>query len=1041
MSTDVAPLRVRLLGGFVIEGLDERTLGTRKARILLKRLAVAAGRPVSTDELSDAVWGDDRPSRPNDQLSVLVSRLRGVLGADRIPRTDAGYSLAADWTDVVELRSLATEVEARMRAGELGAAMAGAQSVLALANGSLLPEEDAEWVDAARPAIDRLVADARLLAAEAALAAGSPAEARAAAQGVLDHDPYDEVALRLVMRADVGAGRPGAALAAYAHVRHRLADDLGVDLSPETEDLHTAIVRGELVAIVASDSGLVGRVAELALLNDALRRAAAGTAAVLVIEGEAGIGKSALLRRWMLDAGTSALVVAGRCDELGRDLPLQPVFDGLAAQLAGLGREATAALLGPEAALLNPFLGRGVPTDPAPVTTVVDAAAGRAALFGALLAVLGRAAGERPLVLVVDDLHSAAAGTAEFLAFAPRRLSHVMVVASRRPQPGPDLPQAERLVVGPLSFDEAATLVGAQCADEVYARSGGHPLFLRELASQPSGDLPATIVDAVRVSLAELGDAAPSVQAAAVCGSDVAVDLVAAVMGQPVRVVLDHLERATRVRMLEPRGSGLGFSHELIREAVEKTATPTRRTAIHQEALAFMAAYGPDDPLAMARHARQAGDRSRAADALAAAASRAAERFEIETAELLLNEAIELADAAPIRLARGRLRLARIDLDGAAADAARAIELGGGVSGFELAGWVAYYRRDFETALRYADEGVERSHDDPAVRASCLALGGRIRHTRGDLGDAQQRLEEGVRVAPPAIRGVVQVWHAQLLAHQGDTGAAIDLARRALLDPHFGHPFAAGHGRFTLIYALAVAGRWEEALEAVEDLETQIARQGDRRFPPVVANMRGWLLRGVGRIEEATELHEAALEMAPGPTMLEAHYAALLDLTELHLARGDADAAREVSQSSQGVLEWTGSMFWRHRNRYRLLAARIASAGGNHDAAAEEARQVAAAAAARGDRRYAHRGLLVTAAADARRGVAPDLGSLGAVIERFVPISGPDGWRDLAELARATGSPVVWRRAEELASTLVRSAGGGSDIERAVGQQLERYRL
>src|SRR5581483_253346 len=154
---------------------------------------------------------------------------------------------------------------------------------------------------------------------------------------------------------------------------------------------------------------------------------------------------------------------------------------------------------------------------------------------------------------------------------------------------------------------------------------------------------------------------------------------------------------------------------------------------------------------------------------------------------------------------RGRLRIARLDLADAATDAARAIELGAGVEGFELAGWVAYYSRDYDTAVRYADEGVARA-GDPGPRASCLALSGRIRHTRGNLADARQRLEEGVAIAPPGIRGMVQVWHAQLLAHLGEADRSADEARRGLLDPRLAHPFATGHGWFTLAYALALGG-------------------------------------------------------------------------------------------------------------------------------------------------------------------------------------------------------------------------------------------
>ena len=143
-TVDARPLRVRVLGGFAVEGLEERALGTRKARLLLKRLAVAGGRPVSADELAAVVWGDELPSNPNDQISVLVSRLRGVLGADRLPRSDAGYCLAADWFDVVELDKSVAETEERLRSGETASALAAAHVVLGLATGGLLPDEDGE---------------------------------------------------------------------------------------------------------------------------------------------------------------------------------------------------------------------------------------------------------------------------------------------------------------------------------------------------------------------------------------------------------------------------------------------------------------------------------------------------------------------------------------------------------------------------------------------------------------------------------------------------------------------------------------------------------------------------------------------------------------------------------------------------------------------------------------------------------------------------------------------------------------------------------
>ena len=1041
------PVRVRLLGGFVVEGLDEKALGTRKARLLLKRLAVATGRPVPADELIAVVWPERPPREPADQLSVLVSRLRAVLGPDRLPRSDAGYAFVADWFDVVELEQRVHELEGRLRAGERASALAAAQAALGLAVGGLLPEEDGEWVDGARPVFERLVSRARLLAGEAALAAGEFGAARAAGQSALDGDPYDEAALRLVMSADASAGRPGAALAVYATVRHRLSEELGADPSPETEALHTQIVRGEFSAspeITDRTAKVVGRDHEIDLLDELVGRAADGTAASVVVEGEAGIGKTALLSTWTERISRDVLVLSGRCDELGGDLPLQPVVDGLATHLLGLGRDEATDLLGVETPLLAPLLGRST-SEPRPTaTTVVDMETGRGVLFSALATVMRRAAGQRPLVLVVDDLHQAAPGTAEFLAFCVRRMTHLLVVAARRPEPGPDLRGSQRIVLGPLSLPQVVALVGSERGAALHERSGGHPLFLRELATADGDELPGSLVAAVRARLERLGEAAAYIEVAAACGTEIDVSLIAAIAVRPVPAVLDGVEQAALAGLLRPRGAALVFSHELVREAIEAGTSPPRRVEIHRAAVVELAGRPDADPLTLARHARLGGDRPVAARALVGGAGAATARFEARSAERLLDEAVELHDHGAARLARGRLRLARLDLDAARHDARAAIELGAGVEGFELAGWVAYYDRDYDTALRYADEGVERSAE-PGVRASCLALSGRIRHTRGQLTDAAARLEEGVAIAPPGMRGMVQVWLAQLLAHTGEPGRAADMASRGVLDSNPAHPFAWGHGRFTVAYAYGVAGRWSAAMDALDELDALAGRQQDRRFPPVAANVRGWLLRGAGQLDEARALHQFAADSDLGPTFQEARYAGLLDLAECDLAAGNLEEAAAAVDAARGVLDWTGSMAWRHRNRYRLLADRVASMGSHRAEAAEDARAVAAGAAERGDRRYQHRGFLIAAAIDARAGRPVDPDALDSLVTGFVPLCGPDGWRDLAELAAATRSTEVWRHAEKQAAVIVSEASARPGIDRlkvadAVRAQLERLR-
>lgn len=233
---------MRLLGGLAVEGRRPAEVGSRKARTLLAALAVVPGQAVAADVLAEVLWGEHLPGRPVDQLGVIVSRLRGVLGPERIIRVDAGYRLQPSWVDVDELLAGAATSQRHLAAGDALSARLAATMALDLVAGPLLPEEEAPWFDQPRSAAARSVAAANLVVAEAALLAGDPLGAAAAASLGLDHDPYDEAALRALMRAHASAGRPASALAAYAAVRRRLADDLGVPPDERTEALHDQLL-------------------------------------------------------------------------------------------------------------------------------------------------------------------------------------------------------------------------------------------------------------------------------------------------------------------------------------------------------------------------------------------------------------------------------------------------------------------------------------------------------------------------------------------------------------------------------------------------------------------------------------------------------------------------------------------------------------------------------------------------------------------------------------------------------------------------------
>src|SRR5579859_5825361 len=108
-------LALRVLGDFGVDGVEPQALGSKKARLALHLLALGAGHVVPSDVLADALWEHDPPSRPGDQLAVLMSRLRSVLGKERIEHRDDGYLLRADWLDATELAALTDEAERRGR--------------------------------------------------------------------------------------------------------------------------------------------------------------------------------------------------------------------------------------------------------------------------------------------------------------------------------------------------------------------------------------------------------------------------------------------------------------------------------------------------------------------------------------------------------------------------------------------------------------------------------------------------------------------------------------------------------------------------------------------------------------------------------------------------------------------------------------------------------------------------------------------------------------------------------------------------------------
>jgi hypothetical protein len=173
-------------------------------------------------------------------VAVLMSRLRSVLGRDRIEHRDRGYLLHCDWLDATELAGLTAEIESRRQAGQVMGAVAAARVALSLPRGDGPQPLPGEWAQLRQVELDRLISRARLVAATALLEAGDwMGAADAAAAAAAQRDRYDEAALRILLRAHVMGGQMAGALALYASARQRMADELGTDpLARDGRALH-----------------------------------------------------------------------------------------------------------------------------------------------------------------------------------------------------------------------------------------------------------------------------------------------------------------------------------------------------------------------------------------------------------------------------------------------------------------------------------------------------------------------------------------------------------------------------------------------------------------------------------------------------------------------------------------------------------------------------------------------------------------------------------------------------------------------------------
>jgi DNA-binding NarL/FixJ family response regulator/tetratricopeptide (TPR) repeat protein len=381
---------------------------------------------------------------------------------------------------------------------------------------------------------------------------------------------------------------------------------------------------------------LIGRAAELAELTRVLGVSDGPTSGVVLLSGDAGVGKTRLLHELRnLAQSAGEYVLVGHCLDLGDSalpyLPFGEAFGSLEADSPALAAEIASAQ--PPVTRLMP--GRRPPSGAGPAD---GARADRTELFEAVYSALGRLGDDAPLLLVIEDLHWADRSTRELLSllFARPFASPVSIVASYRSDDlhrrhplraavaeWTRLPRVSRLHLAPLADADVRKLVRSlhpaplreSDVRTVVDRAEGNAFFAEELvaaAELGSGPLPSDLSTLLLVRLDQLDEPARRlVRAASVAGRYVAHDLLASVSGLADDELDVAVRSAVETNVLVPVGAdAYAFRHALLAEAVYNDLLPGERVRLHAgyvEALS-RADRGPGSAADIARHARAAHD-------------------------------------------------------------------------------------------------------------------------------------------------------------------------------------------------------------------------------------------------------------------------------------------------------------------------------------------------------------------------------------------------------------------------------------------------
>jgi predicted Ser/Thr protein kinase/tetratricopeptide (TPR) repeat protein len=678
----------------------------------------------------------------------------------------------------------------------------------------------------------------------------------------------------------------------------------------------------------------VGRDRELEQLAEVWRHVTSGHRQLVMISGEAGIGKTRLaLTFGRRAADDGATVLVGRSDEEAL-VPYQPFVEALSWYVrvcpeADLRSAVATSSGGEELAQLVPDVMRRCPDMPA--STVIGAESQRYRLFEAVATLLAAASRARPLLLVLDDLHWAdkptllllrhivrasdpaalcIAGTyrdselarthplAEMLADLRREPIGVTRLALR----GLDEPQVQGLVRSVTGYDAPETLGRA-----VFDSTGGNPFFVGEMlrhlhetgglvrqdATATAFGLPAGVKEVIGRRLSRTSeDCNRALTLAAVIGRDFDAAVLEALGDLPGDRLLDALDEAARAHLITELVGGRGrfsFLHALIRETLYDELGSSRRIRLHRrvaEAIEHLTQGRTNPPLAdLAHHFAQsasAGVAAKAVDYATRAGDRAADGLAFEEAARLYELGLQSLEFEEDEVSAN---VRRVDLHG------RRAKVFGGI------GQWMQQRQEVERALRYLDPQQEERRCALLIdlaNASFFLLD--MERTRRS---ATEALELATRLQRNDYAADALAWLARWEQANGNLVAAIEMDRAAFTR-------SGGRSRYTLMngtLSLYLAGRSSEALD--QDALAVGAARSTRDAEQMMFSLAhcGLNLSAVGRYRDAHQVFEEVRGFGRKFGVIPPLARALTMWSSVHLSVFDFDGADALQREARDLAQ------------------------------------------------------------------------------------------------------------------------------------------